>query len=228
MTSEGILYATNWNNSQVVKYDTRTNRKLGNYSLPNTRGPIGVSLGDDGNLWTINYYSGTPPSSARAADLFATQAWVATSYTYSDMTGAALRTFTISSGTMTRRWDTGFANSRVHKVAWEAVIPDGGSIKIRARAGNTEAAVQDARWTQWQTGSSPADVGDATAGRFIEVQVQMAGNNNERPELRNLDRTLVSTLQLATPRGLIRILTNRVTGGSADFRVCADFRAKFA
>ncbi|HBU48371.1 MAG TPA: hypothetical protein DEB46_08680 [Myxococcales bacterium] len=186
VTSEGILYATNWNNSQVVKYDTRTNRKLGNYSLPNTRGPIGVSLGDDGNLWTINYYSWNATKFSQSGGFIRHAGVGRYPYTYSDMTGAALRTFTISSGTMTRRWDTGFANSRVHKVAWEAVIPDGGSIKIRARAGNTEAAVQDARWTQWQTGSSPADVGDATAGRFIEVQVQMAGNNNERPELRNL------------------------------------------
>ena len=124
---------------------------------------------------------GTPPSSARAADLFATQA------------GATPHLFGYDGCRLTHVHDqfriipaVGIQVSPTHECTrWlGGRDSDGGSI-VPARAGNTEAAVQDARWTQWQTGSSPVDVEmlpQVVSSRFKH----MAGNNNERPELRNL------------------------------------------
>jgi len=134
----------------------------------------------DGYLWTVNQNT----SNATKVDL-AKGAPVGTypvgshPYTYSDMTGYALRNFTLVEGYYRHILKSALEG----KVQWvslwiDASVPDGTWIKVRARAAEDTSALAGAQWTQklgpFPPAAFPADLGPfALVGHYLEVEVFM-------------------------------------------------------
>jgi hypothetical protein len=87
-------------------------------------------------------------------------------YNYNDFTGALLR-FALNEGTWRTVYDGG-CNDRIWgRLDWNAFIPDGTSITVRVRAGNT-LPIQ----TEWTTVGNGEEF--CLRGRYLEVEVRLS------------------------------------------------------
>jgi hypothetical protein len=97
-------------------------------------------------------------------------------YSYSDMTGFALRAFTAPSGTWTQTMDCGFDGCGFEAVRWEAIVPAGTTVSLRARTREEGGA-----WSDWSASfaSSPADTSALPHGRFAELEFTLTTSEDE-------------------------------------------------
>lgn len=145
--------------------------------LGGPKAPVGVAIDSDENLWTINQCS----SSATKIDL-ATQEIVGeypvgySPYTYSDMTGYALKTITSPQGYY-RELFTGWVGSNTlwDRIFVEATLPGDGVtwLEVRYRTSDTELGLQDSEW-QGPFGPFPPEnfpLEVQQVAHFFEVEV---------------------------------------------------------
>ncbi|MBM4396197.1 MAG: hypothetical protein FJ087_10950 [Deltaproteobacteria bacterium] len=164
--------------SLIPVIDAKSMTALPSISLGFNGCPVGVAVDADGFLWTVNQGS----SNATKVDL-SSGAPVGTypvgpsPYTYSDMTGYALRNFTLIEG-----WYRHVLTSDLPgPVQWLSLwvladVPEGAWIKARVRAADDGGAIEGAQWTpkigpfppaQWPADLAPYGV----TGRVLEIEL---------------------------------------------------------
>ena len=150
-------------------------------------GSIGVGLDNEGRAWLVNQNTG----SATRVDVNSGEvrrfAAGPEPYTYSDFTGYALRRITAPSGFVRSILEgCAMGPTEWERIEWDATIPAGARLEIRARAAATVEALDAAMWLgPW--GASPIDL--------------LAGPDR-LPELRylQLESRLISVNEMASPR----------------------------
>jgi hypothetical protein len=114
-------------------------------------------------------------------------------YSYSDMTGAILRTITTSEGRWVQDFDSGYAGANWYQVSWDATTPAGTGVRVEVRSADTRAALGTAPVCggAGMFTSSPADI-SACPGlgthRFLRVEVILTTTvTGVRPVVRSVD-----------------------------------------
>jgi DNA-binding beta-propeller fold protein YncE len=163
----------------VTVIDAGTRRELPVLELGVARGPVGVGVDIDGKLWTVNQCDSTvtrldPDTRA----VLGTWPVGRNPYTYSDMTGYALRTITTQTGHYRQTfegWPSGV--TRWSALFVDAELPGAGAtwLRLRYRTAETLAGLQQAAWSSslgpFPPATLPADI-DAT-GRHLQVEVTL-------------------------------------------------------
>ncbi len=143
------------------------------------RGPVGVAVDTDGKVWTVNQCS----SNASRIDpdtgaLIGTYPVGTEPYTYSDMTGYALRTITSRTGhyrEIFEGWQSGV--TRWSSIFVDADMPGNGAtwVRLRYRAADTLQALQTGLWSSALGPFPPATLPAAidVSGRYLQVEVTL-------------------------------------------------------
>ncbi len=147
--------------------------------------PVGVAIDSEGMLWSINQcdWSASRINPDTSVVLGTYPVGVAP-YTYSDMTGYALKTITTSTG-FYRQVFEGWIGSQTdwHQLLIDANLPGDGLtwLTVQYRTAETEAALVTADW-QGPVGPFPPMQFPLTldvTGNYLEVRVNMATDDND-------------------------------------------------
>ena len=168
--------------SYVVKLDGRTGDPLVAAATGNNT--VGITPDADGFIWVVNQAGGGPnlvshpcPSGfsgngtvtkLRSSDgsVVATYPTCGNGpYTYSDMAGYHLRAVTLRSGTWRSVHDSGRADLEWGTIRWAAESFDDTTLRLRARAAETEAGLATQTFVEFNSGDALP-----FRGRFIEVE----------------------------------------------------------
>jgi DNA-binding beta-propeller fold protein YncE len=185
--------AANGQHRYVGVVDAQSLNVLPNIDLGADRGPVGVAIDSLGFLWSINQCT----SSATKVDpdtgaILGTWPVGLSPYTYSDMTGYALKTITTSQGFYTETFD-GWVGSETHwdKILVQAELPGNGLswLKISYRIAETQAGLSQVPWEgpfgPYPPASFPLDI-DAY-GNHLEVKVTLGTDDaNFKPILKSV------------------------------------------
>ncbi len=151
--------------------------------LGSNLGPVGVAMDFDGYLWSINQCA----SSASKVDtttkqVVASQPVGSSPYTYSDMTGYALKTITAPQG----YYRHVFEGWQTQATAWnliyvDADLPGDGKtyVKVRFRVADTVQGLKDQAWFgpygPYPPATFPLDLTAIASivGRYLEVEVTL-------------------------------------------------------
>jgi len=153
--------------------------------LGSDRGPVGVAVDIEGQLWTVNQCASTASKVDTATKtVTATFPTGSGPYTYSDMTGYALRNITAPSGYYRQVFTGWESGSTVWDAIFvEATLPgDGASfIRIRYRAAASEAQLQAASWSTYYGPYPPAalPLRPSAEGYALEVEVTLQTDDSD-------------------------------------------------
>jgi len=167
----GAVYVAASGTNRLGKFDPATSAWL--WTIPTCNVPIGVGVASDANIWVICQGSAEAIRYTPDGEELDTVTTGRGPYSYSDMTGFQLRNFTAPRGTWAVDFDCGFAACTVDRVRYDAAIPSGTSVAVRART-RVDAS---APWGEWSPAFnvSPAEVsGFLAPGRFAQVEVTLA------------------------------------------------------
>jgi hypothetical protein len=170
---------TSTGHRHVTMLDATTGNEIRALDLGGEYGPVGVAVASDGMLWTCNQCtSNATRINPDTGVVLGNHPVGANPYTYSDMTGYALRTITARSGYYRqtfRGWDVGL--TRWSAIFLEADLPGDGLTfaRIRYRVADSQAALAATPYSAsagpFPPASLPLEI-DVT-GRLIEVEVTL-------------------------------------------------------
>lgn len=191
----------------VSVVDAQSLTPLSPIDLGGFRGPVGVAIDFDGFLWTVNMCEGGDttnwPGSASRVDTTTGQVLGTfpvgkRPYTYSDMTGYALKTITAPQGYyrhLFAGWQNGTTSWRLVDVV--ADLPGSGRtyLRIRLRALDTPGQSQTVPWLgpfgPFPPAGLPLDIKKAAGdvlGRYVEVEVTLVTDDPDLvPTLRSVE-----------------------------------------
>lgn len=134
----------------VTALDAVTGAALPTLDLGGDLGPVGVAVDSDGNLWTVNQCGSSATRFDLGAGTLTTYPVGSQPYTYSDMTGYALRTITAPAGYYRQvftGWEQG--ETRWQAVFVDATLPGQGatSLRLRYRVADTIPLLQAEPWS---------------------------------------------------------------------------------
>jgi len=182
------VWVADSNMDRVLKFDNNGNflREVyvGRGRNNGWEGPVGVAVDVDGNVWVVNKRSSeaikidVETNTVKGAYTVGRQP-----YTYSDMTGYALRHFIVHTGTWTATEDSGIENAEWSKVSWNSYEPEGTSVSVRFRADNTKKKLSAVDWIEVGNG-----VPFSMAGRYFQVETRLSTTPGSKisPVLRDL------------------------------------------
>ena len=158
-------------------------------------GPVGVAIDFAGYLWAINQCASSATKIDReTGQVVGTYPTGAAPYTYSDMTGFALKTVVAPEGTWIHTF-TGWedAPTRWYQILASTTTPAGTWIELRYRAGETIEEVEAAPWSATQGPYPPAlmpldltQEGDVV-GKLLQVEVRLVSEAaGQTPILKSL------------------------------------------
>ena len=170
----GMVWVASSGNNRIARFRASDRALLGTSGTCSN--PIGVGVGSDGNVWSMCHSSNQAQRWAPDGSLVQNVGVGRGPYSYSDMTGFALRAFTAPSGTWTQTMDCGFDGCGFEAVRWDAIVPPGTTVSLRARTSNDGAT-----WSAWSGsfGSSPADTSALPHGRFAELEFTLTTTEDE-------------------------------------------------
>jgi streptogramin lyase len=168
----GLVWSVASNSNRLGRYDPGLDEWQ---TFETCTGPRGVGVSSAGTIWTpcwdsaVNAFDGdgTPLGSVTAG---------LNPYSYSDMTGFHLRTFTVRQGTWTVVFDCGRAVCTFDTVRWEGVLPPGTSVRARARS-SPEGEAWSSRFGPYT--SSPAELFGLPEGRYLELELTLQTTNRD-------------------------------------------------
>ena len=187
VTADGVVYTGIYSSNQVGRINSDTMGLVARYNVGES-GVIGLALDDSNHVWAVNQGSSTATKMTLDGNVIGSYPVGRNPYTYSDMTGQALRTFTVRNGTWTRRFDSGRppGDTVWHQAIWEANLP---AVHQLACASEVET-IQGQRMrprTAW-TSDNPASLAGVPMGRYLDVQVQLQSNGRDtRPFFRGVE-----------------------------------------
>ncbi len=169
----------------VTVYDAATLQEQAPIDLGGVHGPVGVAIDVDGNLLTVNQCSSSVIQiSTDTGAILGTYPVGTSPYTYSDMTGYALRTITSKSGRYRQSFEGwNGPNTRWRALYVDAQLPGDGitSVTLRYRVAASTALLSSAAWSAPSPAFPPANFPwdiDVT-GKVLEVEVTMNTTDNE-------------------------------------------------
>ena len=178
----GRIWVSGWSANRVGRYDPSTNAWV---SSPTCSGPIGIGIAGSGTVWTPCFTSNNVSYFDMDAAPLGTIGVGTGPYSYSDMTGFQLRTFTARIGTWTVIYDCGYAVCSFDSVEWDATEAAGSEVQVRARS-SVDGVDWSARAGAFRV--SPASLASLPDGRFVEVEVTLrGGEDNISPVVRSID-----------------------------------------
>ncbi|MCB9738686.1 MAG: hypothetical protein H6747_05400 [Deltaproteobacteria bacterium] len=165
---------------KVTVIDADSLQILGYVSLGPGRYPVGVAVDFAGKGWTVNQSAGS--ATRFDIDSFSVLAEVKVGsgpYTYSDMTGYVLHTFSAPKAIYTVTLDGSAKLPAGGNVVWQSLdlvaqVPAETSIAIRARVANSVAALEQAVWQTIGTVPGlnvPIDL--SKVGSFVGTQLEV-------------------------------------------------------
>jgi streptogramin lyase/Mg-chelatase subunit ChlD len=225
-TRDNDVWVANSKPGTVCRYDNEGNLKA---TIDVGSQPTGVAVDCNGKVWVCNngddYIKRIDPATNRV-DLSKAILNSKFHYSYSDMTGFVARMITARRGTWTACYDGEASNSLWGLVKWNAEVPPGTSLSVRARSSNDKAA-----WSPWELTTSGEPLADTPPGRYLEVQTTfriLAGESS--PVLYDLHvrpkRTLSATFRLQKDEEFIQgakmsqIAVQEKAGNATEFSPC--------
>ncbi|MFT6395479.1 MAG: streptogramin lyase [Bradymonadia bacterium] len=179
----GTIWLASSGNNRVARFRGSDRAQLGTSGTCSN--PIGVGVASDGNIWSMCNGSDSAQRWAPDGGLIQNVGVGDAPYSYSDMTGFALRAFTAPAGTWTQEMDCGFEGCGFEAVRWDAIVPAGTGLTVRARSRTGSGP-----WSAWTAAysSSPASTSGAVPnGRYIQVELTMTTTEDElTPVVTNL------------------------------------------
>lgn len=162
-------------------------------------GPVGLAIDFDDHLWAIDQCSSTATKIDRDThEVLGHFPTGSAPYTYSDMTGFALKTVVAPEGTYTHVF-TGWtgAQTRWLQVQASALLPDGTGLLLRWRAADDASDLAVTPWSATEGPFPPAlmpvnlEKKGVVAGRYLQVEVTLQSGAGAAPLLQSL--TAVAT-----------------------------------
>ena len=180
----------------ITKLNYNTKEIVQQIDLGGIKGTVGVAVDFDGFLWAINQCSSTAMKiQPETGDVIGEFPTGPAPYTYSDMTGFALKTVVAPQGTYRHVFEgwNGLPTRWV-QVAFAALTPEGTSLNIRVRAANSLASLGFAVWSEqfgpFPPQTSPLNLSDypPIIGKFAEVEITLESNDPKTtPVLKSLE-----------------------------------------
>jgi hypothetical protein len=137
--------------------------------------PMGVGVTGSGTIWTPCWDSNVWYFDQLGAHLGGVTAG-ANPYSYSDMTGFQLRTFTARRGTWTVTFDCGWPSCTFDEVVWDGTQPVETNVSVRARS-SLDGDTWSSRVGPFD--SSPAELTGLPDGRYAEVELTLSTTDRD-------------------------------------------------
>ena len=199
-TLEGDVYVAEhqWTCKGSARYlariDADTKQLLSHVDLGGKRGPIGVTVGFGGTIWSLNQCTSTATKlDAVTGEILGEFPTGPAPYTYSDMTGYMLRAMVKPSGEFYQIYE-GWETGTTTWASLDAVVltPPESAIEVSARAADSLAALETAPWVDfigaYPFQPLPFDLkAHGLVGRYLQVLVRMSSKvPNSSPVLQKL------------------------------------------
>jgi streptogramin lyase len=177
---DGTVWASSYGTDEIISVDptTRTVRCRAGIGPGSGSNPHGVAVDRMGRIWMPNRYGGyvnVYDTSCRHVATYPVDVGQEL-YSYSDMTGHLLRTFTAPEGAWTQVFDSGYDRAYWTQVTWRADVPAGAGVEVSVQAADTEAGLAAAPACGPFT-TSPADLAAACPAlgrhRYLRVTVRL-------------------------------------------------------
>jgi YVTN family beta-propeller protein len=176
------VYSAHSETGKVTVIDAVTGQMLPAISVGGGQGPVGVAIDSDGHLWTVNQSSNSATRiNTDTNQIMGNYPVGSNPYTYSDMTGYALKTITTVSGDykhVVKGWESGTTYWESMEV--QADLPnDLTTLEVSFRTGNTPTEVKDSDWTGPFGPFPPANFPLAIdqTGLYFEVKITLSSKS---------------------------------------------------
>lgn len=148
---DGSVWGSAYGTNEIVGINATTRARICRTAIPSGTRPHGIAVDRMGRLWVPSRYGGVVNVFDTTCRHLATYTVDAGQelYSYSDMTGHLLRTFTAPEGTWSQIFDSAYAAPQWDRVEWDATIPADTSVEVSARAADTEAGLTTASPCEW-------------------------------------------------------------------------------
>jgi len=174
---DGSVWGTAYGANRIWAWDPATGAVRCSTSVPGGTGsnPHGIAVDRMGRVWAPNRYGGyvNVYDSTTCAVL---GSYVVSAgeelYSYSDMTGHLLRTFTAPEGHWYQVFDSGYASAYWTSVAWTALVPPDSSVEVFARASDDPTDFSASSVCGPLT-TSPGDLTGCSLGRHRYLQLDV-------------------------------------------------------
>ncbi len=152
------------------------------FADPDTKRNHGIAVDKDGKLWSPKVWDVGRVNRWRVDGTHDGSFDVDVGrslYTYSDMTGIQLRTFTTREGHWYQMFDSGYLQTFWSHAEWTSIEPPGTTVSLRARAADTMAGFASGGATVWcgPLSSSPAQFQPGceilNGHRWLQVDVKL-------------------------------------------------------
>ncbi|MCS6858346.1 MAG: hypothetical protein NZM37_11590, partial [Sandaracinaceae bacterium] len=192
---DGTVWGTAYGANRIYAWDPSTNRVRCNIPIPPSSGnnPHGIAVDRRGRVWAPNRYGGYvnvyDPATCRAIATYPVDPGQEL-YSYSDMTGHLLRTFTAPRGQWRQVFDSGYENAYWTRVSWHADTPPDTGVEIEVRSSRDGMNFPDSTRCGPYT-ASPADLTACPSlgrARYIRVDATLTSRRSGvRPILYRID-----------------------------------------
>ncbi|GAB4291635.1 MAG: hypothetical protein Kow0090_05230 [Myxococcota bacterium] len=170
----GNVWAADSVRSRLHKFNGNSGAHMGYWDVGND--PVGVALDASGHIWVVNrgsnYATKIHTGTGQLVGTYSTQG--NSPYTYSDMTGFALQTFTLSlQGSWTGHFGTceGTSyNPKWRKISWNGQYPPGTEVYARARTAITPTDFDQKNWEGPYSSGATLNLPEE---RYIQVQLTL-------------------------------------------------------
>jgi hypothetical protein len=192
---DGTIWGTAYASNEIVSFDPIARTVRCRASIPGGTGsnPHGIAVDRMGRIWAPNRYGGYVNVFDTSCRHLATYPVAPGEelYSYSDMTGHLLRTFTAPEGTWTQIFDSGYALAYWTEVRWRADVPAGTAVETTVRAADSRAALAGAPPCGPFT-TTPTDLRSACPAlgrhRYLQVDVRLSTTRSDaRPVVHEVE-----------------------------------------
>jgi hypothetical protein len=168
----GAVWAVAADSDALGRYDSAA----GTWQVFDTcNNPTGVGITGAGTIW-IPCFTGPVEYFDEAGSPQGTLTAGTNPFSYSDMTGYQLRTFTARQGTWAVDFDCGHPACTFDELSWDADVAPRTDVRVRAKS-----SVDGSTWSAYAGyfDSGPADLSALPAGRYLQIEVQLIARGRD-------------------------------------------------
>ena len=176
---DGTVWASRYGQNQIIGVNPTTGAVICTAPLPAGTGtnPHGIAVDHRGRLWVPSRYGGyVNVFDTSCAHIVTYPVDVGQElYSYSDMTGHLLRTFTAPEGTWSQDFDSGYADADWARIEWDSIVPADTAVEVTAYAADDPSLLGSAPACGPFT-TAPADLSgcaDIANHRYLRVIVRL-------------------------------------------------------
>ena len=195
---DGSIWGSRYGSNQIIGMEpTGAVRCIAATPAGSGANPHGMAFDRLGRIWVpMRFGSGMVNVFDTACNHLATYTVDAGRelYSYSDMTGAILRTITTREGRWVQDFDSGYATANWNQVVWDATTPAGTGVRIEVRAADTRPDLSTAPvcGAVGTFETTPADLLASCPGlgshRWLRVEAVLTTTvTGVRPVVRNIN-----------------------------------------